>query len=175
MPEPAADVSATPPRWPDTLPNPQGSSLTVTGPQRVEVFNPLIGPTRLRVRARAAPMEYSFECHFTQQQMQDFETWYCMVARDHDGEFFAPWIGGSRIVAFIAPYEYRALGTGYRLAGHLVRTRIDPSVCDDFLNAVFGAIYRDDGAASDIYRADLSATDVYADTFDLRLIAANEC
>lgn len=175
MPEPAADVSATPPMWPEALPNPQGDSITVTGPQRVEVFNPLIGPTRLRVRARTAPMEYGFECHLTQQQMQDFETWYCAAARDNDGEFYARWIGGSRIVAFVAPYEYQALGTGYRLAGHLVRTRIDPTACDAFINIVFGAIYRDEGTPPDVYRADLAAADIYADDFDLHLIDVNEC
>jgi hypothetical protein len=175
MPEPLPRASVPPPMWPATLPNPQADSLSVTGPPRVERFDPLAGPTRLRVRARTATMGFGFTCFFTQQQMQDFETWYTSVARDHDGEFYARWVGGSRVVAFIEPYAYRALGRGYVLDGQLVRTRIDPTACDEFISSVFGAIYRDDGLAPDIYKADLSAVDIYADDFDLGLIVRNEC
>ena len=79
------------------------------------------------------------------------------------------------MVAFVSPYAYSALGRHYVLNGHVIRTRIDPSICDDYINTWFGAIYRDDGVAADIYRADLAAADIYADTFDLSLIAAHGC
>lgn len=175
MPEPLPHASSTPPMWPATLPNPQADSIIVIGPGRAERANVLTGPTRLRVRARTASMQYGFACWFTPAQMQEFETWYRLVARDHDGEFFARWIGGSRVVAFVEPYQYTPLGAGYALVGRVVRTRIDPTACDEFISAVFENLYRDDGVAPDIYRADLAAVDRYVDDFDLRLIVRNEC
>lgn len=177
MPEPRATVRAAgpPPLWPDTLPNPQDDSLRVMGPPRVTYSEPLSGPVRARVTARTAPMEFLFAVWLTQLQMQTFEDWYRVVIRDYDGEFYARWIGGSRVVAFVEPYSYRALGKGYELQGHVIRTRIDVSACDDFINAVFGNIYRGDFAATDIYRADLAAADIYKDDFSLKLIADNEC
>lgn len=176
MPEPLPlTEGVTPPMWPASLPNPQASSMTVSGPGRAQVFETLTGPTRLRVVARTAPPSYTFSCFLTQEQMQAFEAWYVDVLNNHDGEFYARWIGGSRVVAFSQGYQYEALGSGYVLSGHLVRTRIDTSACDAFINSVFGAIYRDDGKAPDTYRADLAASDVYKDDYPLSLIAANEC
>jgi hypothetical protein len=168
-------IGAPPPLWPASLPNPQAPSMVISGPPRTEVSNVLKGPTRVRVAARVAPAEYSFSVYFTPQQMKDFELWYRDVVRNADGEFYARWIGGSRVVAFIAPYQYSALGIGYVMSGQLVRTRIDPSACDAFIAAIFGAIYIDDGKAADIYQADLAATDIYVDQFPLSLIVANEC
>jgi len=177
MPEPRATVLAAgpPPLWPDALPNPQDSSMRVIGPPRVEYGEMLKGPVRSRVTARTAPMEFLFAVWMTQEQMQLFEDWYRVVVRDYGGEFYARWIGGSRVVAFFEPYTYRAVGKGYELQGHVIRTRIDLSACDDFINAIFGNIYRDDGVAPDIYQADLAATDIYKDDFSLKLIADNEC
>lgn len=178
MPEPRAkprSLGVTPPLWPDWLPDPQGDSITVTGPLRAQLYDVLTGPTRARVIARTAPMEVSFACWLTAEQMEGFEAWYRDVVETHDGEFYARWIGGSRIVAFSGEYSYGPLGRGYILAGRLIRTRVDETACDAFIVAHFGAIYRADLDAADIYEADLAATDVYADTFDLRLIAAHEC
>jgi hypothetical protein len=177
MPEPRAELRSVtpPPLWPDTLPDPQGDSLRVIGPPRAEYSEMLKGPMRARVTARTAPMEFLFSIWFTQVQMQSFEDWYRICVRDHDGEFYARWIGGSRVVAFVEPYTYGALGSGYVMSGHVIRTRIDPRACDEFISAVFGAIYRDDGIAPDIYLADLAATDIYKDDYDLRLIVRNEC
>jgi hypothetical protein len=120
-------------------------------------------------------MQYGFACWLTPAQMQEFETWYRLVARDYDGEFYAPWIGGSRVVAFLAPYQYTALGDGYVLSGRLFRTRIDTRVCDAFIDSVFGGILRDDGIASDIVQADLAAPDRIVDDYPLELIVENEC
>lgn len=175
MPEPLPRASAPPSIWPMSLPDAQADSLAVLGPPRAERFDMLVGPTRLRVRARTAPMEFGFTCFLTQAQMEEFETWYRTIARDEDGEFYARWIGGSRVVAFVEPYTYEALGKGYALAGRLIRTRIDYSACDAYISAVFGAIYRDDGIAADVYRADLAASDIYKDDYDLSLIVRNEC
>lgn len=179
MPEPRAlaapfAVPPPPPLWPETLPNPQADSISITGPSRVERSNVMIGPTRLRVHARTAPAQYEFACVFTAQQMQDFETWYTQVARDHDGEFYARWIGGSRVVAFIEPYRYAALGAHWQLNARVIRTRIDLSACDAFLSAAYGACYRDDGTLPDIYIDDGSA-DIYTDDFDLHYMVRNEC
>ena len=179
MPEPRHMSVRTPgvpvPLWPSTLPLPQETTVAVAGPTRAQFSDVLTGPTRARLVARTAPPEFFFSVFLTPQQMQIFEGWYLAAVRDSDGEFYARWIGGARVVAFVAPYSYEALGRGYVLTGHVVRTRIDPTVCDEFIGDVFGAIYRDDGVAPDIYRADLAAADIYADSFDLSLIAGNEC
>lgn len=178
MGEPRATVRSTgvpPPLWPETLPDPQADSMAIIGPPRVEYSQMRKGPTRTRVIARTAPMEFMFEIWMTPQQMKEFESWHRTVVRYSDGEFYARWIGGSRVVAFAEPYQYTALGKGYVLQGHVIRTRIDLSACDAFINAVFGNIYRDDGQAADIYRADLAAVDIYKDDYPLKLIAGNEC
>lgn len=176
MPEPASTASlAPPPLWPAELPDPQAASRQIIGPPRVTASAVLTGPTRLRSRARTAPAEYFFETWFTAEQMEQFEDWYRGIVRDADGEFYARWIGGARIVAFVEPYQYRALGTGYALTGHLIRTRIDTSACDAYLSSVFGAIYLDDGIAADVYEADLTASDQYVDDYDLQFIADHEC
>lgn len=178
MSEPQATVRSTgvpPPLWPASLPNPQSNTMTVSGPPRVEFADVLTGPMRSRVKARTAPQEFSFTVWFTKLQMETFEDWYRKVAHFSDGEFYARWIGGSRVVAFVEPYQYTALGDGYVLAGRLMRTRIDTTACDAFISALFTAIYRDNGVAADIYRADLTAADRYVDDFDLDLMARNEC
>lgn len=178
MPEPGASVRTAgqpPPLWPATLPNPQADSMRVTGPPRAEVCEVLYGPVRLRVHARTAPQEFTFSVWLTPAQFREFEEWYRYVVRVADGEFYARWIGGSRVVAFIAPYQITAIGQGVAVSGRLVRTRIDITACDAFISSVFTAIYRDDGVSPDIYLADLAATDYYVDQFDLELIAQNEC
>ena len=176
MPEPRATVSASvPPSWPVGVPWPQAGSVTVAGPGRTERNPVLIGATRLRVRARTASMQFGFTCWLTPAQMQAFEDWYRVVARDHDGEFYAPWVGGARVLALLEPYEYSALGKGYALSVRAIRTRIDERICDAFINAVFGGVLRDDGLSSEILQASLGASDIYADDFPLKLIAENEC
>ena len=176
MPEPAPRVTyKTPAIWPSTLPNPQADSMRIVGPGRVAITNVLGGPTRLRVHARTASMLYSFRCFFTRAQMQAFEDWYRICARDHDGEFYAQWIGGSRIVAFTEPYRYTPLGAGWALDGRVIRTRIDPSICDAYIDEVFGGILWDDGIAIDIVEADLTATDIVEDDYPLSMIERYEC
>jgi hypothetical protein len=178
MPEPkplSHEVAPIPPLWPDTLPNPQADSIVITGPGRVERSNVLTGPTRLRVKARTASMSYGFTVWLTAAQMQAFEQWYVMVVRDYDGEFYARWIGGSRVVAFIEPYTYRPLGAGYELGGRVIRTRIDERLCDAYVSEIFGAVYIDDGISPDVYEAQLGASDVYVSEWDLGLIVRHEC
>lgn len=164
-----------PPLWPLTLPDPQGDSLTVSSPPRIESHDVLTGPTRLRITARTAPMTFGFECWFTPPQMQAFEQWYRDAAVANDGEFYARWIGGSRVVAFIEPYAYGALGSGYVLRGRVVTTRVDPRACDAYLVLMYGDCYRDDGAAADIYQDDGVSADIYRDDYDLRYMVDHEC
>ena len=142
---------------------------------RAEAAEVLFGPTRFAVKARTAPMSYAFSVWFTPEQMEIFEGFYRDAVEENDGEFYAHWIGGSRIVAFGEGYEYAPLGVGYVLSGSVIRTRIDFTICDDFIESVFGAIYRADLEAVDLYVADLAAADIYADDFSLSLIADNEC
>ena len=97
------------------------------------------------------------------------------LVNNSDGEFYAPWIGQSRILAFAAPYTYRALGSGWEVSCRVVRTRIDPSVCDAIINAAFGNILRDDGASANNYLDDGATTNIVADDFSLTLIAQNGC
>jgi hypothetical protein len=106
--------------------------------------------------------------------MQTFEEWYASLARDHEGEFYARWIGGGRVVAFIEPYTYHALGAGWAMSGHVIRTRIDHTACDAFLSALCD-IYRDDGIGSDIYIDDGIGSDSYIDDLSLPIMQANEC
>lgn len=162
--------------WPDTLPDPQADGFAVDSPARVEVAEVLFGTTRLAVKARTAPMSWTFTLWLTTPlQMETFEGFYRDCIEENDGEFYAPWIGGSRVVAFREPYTYAPIGAGWSLTCTVVRTRIDATACDDFISAHFGAIYRDELNATDIYQADLTAVDRYVDDFDLAAIAANEC
>lgn len=163
------------PLWPDTLPDPQADGFTVESPPRVEVTEILFGTTRLAVKARTAPMVWSFTLWLTRAQMQTFEEFYRGCVETNDGEFYARWIGGSRVVAFREPYQYAALGSGWALNCTVVRTRIDATSCDDFLSAKFGSIYRAELAAVDRYEADLAAPDVYISDWDPAYIAENEC
>jgi len=177
MPEPRSSPRAAGPVpiWPDALPDPDANSLSVQAGSRAEAADVLFGPTRLAVKARTAPMSWSFTCGFTKEEQELFEEFYRDCLENHDGEFYARWIGGGRVVAFGEPYNYAPLGSGWALSGRLVRTRIDETACDDHIISVFGAIYRADLAALDLYQADLAAVDIYADDFDLQLIADNEC
>jgi hypothetical protein len=163
------------PMWPATLPNPQANDFSVDSPPRVEAAEILFGSTRLVVKAHAAPMRFTFQFWFTPAQMEIFEEFYRDVVENFDGEFYARWIGGSRVVAFDAPYEYVPLGVHYVLTGSAISTRVDPAPCDDFLVGVFGSLYRAKLAALDRYEADIAAADRYVDNFSLTLIAENEC
>lgn len=176
MPDPrTAPRAAGPvPIWPDTLPDPQGGVI-VSSPPRAEAAEVLFGPTRYAVKARTAPMSFAFTVWLTAEQFETWEGFYRDALENHDGEFYAHWIGGARVVAFGDAYDAVPLGAGYALSGLLIRTRIDTTICDDFISSVFGTIYRADLAATDIYQADLTALDIYADDFSLDLIADNEC
>jgi len=175
MPEPRAVPGVPVPMWPSMLPQPDANALSVRAGERAEPADVLFGPTRLAVKARTAPMAWTFSVGFSAAEQQIFEDFYRDCVENHDGEFYARWIGGSRVVAFGESYDYVPLGSGWRLNGRLVRTRIDHTACDDFIEAFFGAIYRADLAAPDIYQADLTAPDIYADDFDLQFIADHEC
>jgi hypothetical protein len=175
MPEPRAAPGTPPILWPATLPNPNAAGFAVRAGQRAEPAEVLFGPTRLALKARTAPMTFTFAVEMTREQMEIFEGFYRDALENHDGEFYARWIGGGRIVAFSGPYQYVPLGVGWVLSGTLIRTRIDESACDEFIESVFGDIYRADLTAPDIYEADLAATEIYADDFSLQLIADNEC
>jgi hypothetical protein len=176
MPEPREVRLATPPPvWPEYLPTPEVEGFTQSGPTRVESAPVLFGPTRLAVKARTAPPSWRFVVFFTAEEMQLFEAWYRDAVENHDGEFYARWIGGSRITAFSQAYQYTPLGRGYALEGTVIRTRIDHSACDEYLGAYFPALYVADLQAVDHYVADLAAVDVYKDDFDLAYIAAHEC
>ena len=161
--------------WPDSLPNPNTDGFTINSGARAEIAEVLFGPTRLAVKARTAPMDISFNATFTREQQETFEEFYRNALETRDGEFYARWIGGSRVVAFAEPYSYAAFGAGWILSGRVVRTRIDESACDDYIEEWFGSIYRADLGASDIYQADEAATDIYADDFSLQFIADHEC
>ena len=145
------------------------------GPVRAQLQDVLSGPSRLYVKARTAPAAWSFTVWLTREQMEAFEGWYRTVLAEHEGEFYARWIGGSRVVAFASPYEYRALGRGWSVSATVVRTRIDPSACDAYINAAFGNILRDDGVTADVLLADLTSTNIWRDDYSLELIADNEC
>lgn len=147
----------------------------VSAGTRVEAADVLTGITRLAIKARTAPMQWQFQVWFTQQQMEIFEGFYREALEHHDGEFYAHWIGGSRIVAFASNYAYAPIGKGWILSATAIRTRIDPTICDEYLSGIFTAIYRADLAAVDHYEADLTASDVYQDDWALALIAGNEC
>lgn len=175
MPEPRAVAAGPVPIWPDTLPDPQADGFTVESPPRVEASEVLFGATRLAVKARTAPMSWTFTAWLTIEQMQTWEAFYRDCIENHNGEFYARWIGGARVIAFREPYEYAPIGAGWALTGTVICTRIDSSACDEFISQTFGAIYRDELGAADTYQADLTAADIYADDFDLAAIAANEC
>ena len=176
MPEPRelAEPRAVP-LWPATLPARQGESVTMLAPVRASLHDVLSGPTRLMLTARTAPAEWTFTLFLSQAQMQAFEAFYQAAVAANDGEFYASWIGGARVVAFAEPYQYAALGGGWALSARAIRTRIDPSICDAILNAQFGAILRDDGASANFVRDDGVAADFIRDDFPLADIAAHEC
>jgi hypothetical protein len=171
MPRAAGPV----PQWPATLPDPQGEGFTVLSPVRAVPTPTLYGPTRLTIRARTAPMQWTFAVIFTPEQLEVFEGWYRDAVENHDGEFYARWVGAGRVVAFSAPYAFTPIGKGWALHGSVIRTRIDDTICDGHLETIFGAIYQAHLAAVDLYEADLGAVDIYEDAFDLQLIADNEC
>lgn len=161
--------------WPDTLPGPQVDGFAWSSPQRVEVADVLTGVTRLAVKARTAPLQLEFQVFMSRLEMEIFEGWYRDVIENYDGEFYARWIGGSRIVAFASNYSFSPLGDGWILNATAIRTRIDTTLCDEYLSEWFDTIYRADLAAADTYEADLTATDVYVPDFTLSFIADHEC
>ena len=177
MPEPRAVTLASgpPALWPDALPNPQAENFTVTSPPRVEIADVMTGVTRLAVKARTAPLQFDFECIFSRAQMEMFEGFYRDAIENHDGEFYAHWIGGSRVVAFSSNYTLSPLGSGWILTASAIRTRVDTTICDAYLSSIFTAIYRADLTATDRYEADLTSADLYQDDWALALIADNEC
>jgi len=177
MPEPKASPRALspPPLWPDTLPAPQADGFSVTGPPRVEVADVLFGVTRLAVKSRVAPMSWSFTVFLTREEFPKFEGWYRDVIENYDGEFYAPWIGGDRVVAFSTNYHLNPIGRGYALSATAIRTRIDHTVCDALISTWFENLYRADLAAVDIYQGDLASADEYVSNWDLELIAEHEC
>lgn len=175
MPEPRPSGQGAPAFWPAILPNPDAPGFQVAAGVRTEVAEVLFGPTRIAVKARTAPMGFSFTMYLTREDMEIFEGFYRDVLENYNGEFYARWIGGSRVVAFSQPYEYSALGEGWTLVGRCVRTRIYEAACDEFIESIFGNIYRADLAAPDIYQADLAAVDIYSADFSLQMIRDNEC
>jgi len=178
MPEPRAAtprVAGPVPVWPATLPGPVADGFTVNGPTRVEIADVLTGVTRLAVKSRTAPASWEFSVNLSPAQFEIWEAFYRDVIENYDGEFYAPWIGGDRVVALVSNYTLVPLGRGWTLQAVAIRTRIDHTACDAILNDVFSNVYRADLAAADIYQADLTAVDVYQDQFDLSLIADNEC
>ena len=175
MPEPTPTPGTAVPMWPDSLPLPDADGFVVTAGLRAEVADRLLGNTRLTVKARTAPPEYAFKATFTRAEMQAFEEWYRDAVENFDGEFYARWIGGSRVVAFAEPYALVPIGDGWILTGRLVRTRIDDTACSEYIETWFGNIYRANLSAPDIYEADLAAPDIYAPDFTLEFIAEHEC
>jgi len=167
MPEPRSSPRTTAP--------PQADGFAINGPPRVQVADVLVGVTRLAIKARTAPMSWDFQVLFTPAEMELFEGWYREVIETADGEFYAHWIGGGRIVALANSYTLTPVGSGWLLGATALRTRIDHTICDDAISEVFTAIYRADLSAEDIYTADLSAEDIYIGDWDLQLIADNEC
>jgi hypothetical protein len=177
MPDPQAmpRVAGPPAMWPDTLPDPQEDGFICRAGERVEVADVLLGVTRLAVKARTAPMSWDFQVFLTQLEMEIFEGWYRNAIENQDGEFYAHWIGGSRVVAFASNYQLSPLGSGWILQATAIRTRIDNTICDAFLSSIFQNIYRADITHADRYTADLTSADRYVSNWDLHLIAANEC
>lgn len=147
----------------------------MTFPPRAQPTPVMFSTTRLAVRARTAPPSWSFTVWLSAEQMQAFETWYRDIVEHHEGEFYAPWIGQDRVVAFGNAYQLLPLGKGWALNASVFRTRIDHTICEGIITAVFGNLYQAVITAADIYQADLAAADVYQSTFALSLIAANEC
>lgn len=176
MPEPReVRLASPPPIWPSNVPGPMSDAFEVTSGQRVENVPVLFGPTRIDVRARTAPMSWAVSIYMSAAQMQAFETWYRTVVETAEGEFYARWVGGSRVVAFSEGYEYRPVGAGYLLSAQLVRTRIDHSACDAFLVSIFQNLYVATITHVDRYVADLAAVDRYVSDWSLQMIADNEC
>lgn len=177
MPEPRAAPRITPPEamWPAGVPAPQAGAFSIVAPARAQACDVLYGPTRLRLKARTAPAEWRFSCWLTREQMQTFETWYRALLDLTGGEFYAPWIGGARLAAFADAYIYSPLGRGWILTARAVRTRVDPSICDAEINAIFGAVLRDDGVTADIVRDDGASLEIVRDEYPLTLIADHEC
>lgn len=163
-------------RWPDTLPMPQADAISIEGPQFHELIDVLTGPTRTRLAQRNVGGGHQFEVWLTAAQAEAFESWYSQVVKLHNGEWYAPWIGQSRVVAFADEYELRPLGRGWRLQGLAVQTRIDESLCDAHLTEVFGGVLRDEMPFSaNIVKASLSATDIVKDDYPLYLIKSEPC
>src|SRR5262245_27554141 len=163
------------PQWPADVPFPQTTSLVMSGAPGPEVKGTLSGPSRLYLAARPAPPSWQFMIALSREEFEAFETWYEFTLGPAGGEFYAPWIGGERVVAFTEAYQYSALGRGWALSGNVAQTRIDPNICNDMINTYFGALLIDDGVSPDIVLDDGVSTNIIADDYPLTLIAAHEC
>jgi hypothetical protein len=162
-------------RWPETLPYAQADSMGYGGPSYAEIIDVLNGPTRTRLVSRHATPTFEFEAWFSAEEAEEFEAWYNIVVAYHDGNWYAPWIGGARVLAFADEYQIVPLGTGWRVSGLLVQTGIDESLCDEHAIEVYGGALRDELFAVDTVHDELGAGPAYRDDYDPELILWEEC
>jgi hypothetical protein len=162
-------------RWLETLPMPQVNSLRDSAPLRTMSIDVLAGPTRERLTRRHAGGSHEFQTWFTASQAEAFEAWYNQVIALHDGEWYAPWIGHGIVLAFADEYELAPLGLGWALSAMAIQTRVDPSICEEHISAIFGGILRDELTATNVFKSDLSSSAIYRDDYPLKLIAAEPC
>jgi hypothetical protein len=162
-------------RWPANLPMPQTNTMAIDGPDYSALINVLAGPTRVRLARRHVAGTWQFQIWLTAAETEQFEAWYGDVVAQHDGEWYAPWIGHGIVLAFADEYELRPLGIGWALSAMTVQTRIDPSICEGHINEIFGGILRDELTATDVYKSDLSSSTIYRDDYPLALIASEPC
>lgn len=162
-------------RWPDTLPNPQADSLQYMGAEFSDITDVLNGPARVRLARRHASGSYQFATWFTANECEAFENWYNEVIALHDGEFYAPWIGGGAVLAFANEYDLKPLGRGWQLGALVVTLYVDTTICDDHINAIFGGILRDPLSVADIFKDDGLSGNSYRDDYPLSLIASEPC
>jgi hypothetical protein len=162
-------------RYPDTLPAPQADSMSYDAANALDVIDVLTGPTRTRLARRNAGGTYQLEIWFTAQEAEAFEQWYASVIKNHDGEWYAPWIGHGVVLAFVNEYDMKPQGRGWQLGAVLAHLRVDESLCDEHLLETFGAILHDTGDAPDIVECDLDSANIIADDYPLELIASEVC
>jgi hypothetical protein len=168
-------MATLPDEWPDTLPKSQMPTESYQDSATFDEIDVLQGPSRRRRRKRIGRSAWTFEVWFTAAQAQAFDAWYTTIVQNYGGRFVIPWMSRSRIVAFADPYELRALGTGWRLAGTVVAVGSDPARCEAHINAVFGNILRDPLNTADIFQTDLGSSNFWIDDFPLDLIATEVC
>jgi hypothetical protein len=162
-------------RWPDTLPAPQADTMQYDGANTLDVIDVLSGPARTRLARRNAGMQYQLAVWMSAAQTAAFETWYNAVIADHNGEWYAPWIGHGAVLAFVNEYDLKPQGYGWQLGAVLMQLRTDASLCDEHLSEIFGGILRDPLNVTDIFKADLTSINIYRDNYPLTLIASEVC